>query len=112
MRRAAGEYIHPIVVQRNTEAPNDAGQLLPTVATVCSRYARIDTTAGTEITLPEGDQNQAQRTVKLCVPYDSVTKTITARMNVTHDGRTFEITAARDVDGRREEIQLTCLEAA
>lgn len=111
-RRPAGFYIHPITVSQYTQQPaaSGSGQLVPTKSSVCNRYAGIETPMGKEVTLPEGHQQLGINMVTLCVPWDSITATINSKMVVTYDGSEYEITASRDVTGRREEITIEAIQ--
>ena len=108
-RRPAGEYIHPITVSQYGEAASAAGQLLPTATVFCNRYARMGIPNGREIVLPEGQQTLGLNDAIFLVGWDKNTAAINSKMVLTCEGNTYEITAARDVTGRREEIQINAI---
>ena len=109
-RRPAGEYIYPVTVSTYSETPNGSGQLIPTAATYCGAFARIAIPNGREIVLPEGQQTLAINEVLLAVPYDSKTSGINAEMVITFNANEYQITAARDATGRREEILINAIQ--
>ena len=113
MRRPAGDYIHLVTINQVDQVPSPSGngQLVETTTAVCSAFARIETPRGNAVQLPEGQQVQSINTVILCVPYTQQTIKIKTTHKLTKWGEIYEVVAARDITGRREEIQIDCLES-
>lgn len=106
MATPAGERNHLITIQyRASETTDDHGHKTPNWATRCTAWAKQDQLSSSESL--EASKLTAIRTTAWLFPF---TAGISVTDQVVYDGRTMQITAVTNPDGRREDTRLVCTE--
>jgi SPP1 family predicted phage head-tail adaptor len=101
----AGKRNNYVTVQVATDAaPNASGEVLPVWSTLCSRWAETVFSSGREFLAAMQVTPLLQGVIKL--PYDALTKTITARHRIVDDGRIFNIAACWNENEDNEKMVL------
>ena len=107
---AAGTYREPIRVEGRTETSlNTYYEVAASWSTLMETRASWVGAGGREFAA--GGGMRADVTHLLRIRSSRLARTITPKHRVVVDGRTFEILAAVDRDGRRKEIELQCRES-
>ncbi|MBE3590005.1 MAG: phage head closure protein [Firmicutes bacterium] len=102
----AGQLRHRVTIQAQTTAQDEYGQPVQTWSDVATVHAAVEDLSGREFFA-------AQQ-----VPTETITTRITIRwrpdvsasMRVVGAGRTWDVRAVLDPDGRRRQLQLMCVE--
>jgi len=99
------EYRHRVTIQQPTETLDALGEPMTTWATYAERWSSIEPTTGSESVIAY--QVGATANVKMRMRY---TPSITPKMRAVYGSRTFQILAVLDMDDRRAETTLMCVE--
>tara|TARA_B100000686_G_scaffold80595_1_gene86939 strand:+ start:1432 stop:1761 length:330 start_codon:yes stop_codon:yes gene_type:complete len=106
----AGSFRLPIRVEARDESTlNSYNETSESWTRLLETRAAMATTGGREFV--EGGGTAADVTHVLRIRSSRLARTITPKNRLVYDGRTFEIVAAIDRDGRRRVIDLQCREA-
>ena len=106
----AGAFRLPISVEARDESTrNSYNETSESWTRLLETRAAMATTGGREFA--DGGGTAADVTHVLRIRSSRLARTITPKNRLIHDGRTFEILAAVDRDGRRRVIDLQCKEA-
>lgn len=103
----AGSLRHRITIQQATSTPDAAGQPIPTWATwLANEPAEVLQTDGAEAIRKL--QVVAGATHAVRIRYRTGVLTT---LRIIWEGRTLGIVGARDIDGRRRELWISCKES-
>lgn len=94
-----------ITIQQTSQSQSGTGMVTDTWTTYCERYAAIRTMGGREGLIAA--QVFGQRTVKFILDYDSLVGSITTKMRISWNSRTFDIVDVENIDEENREVVLT-----
>jgi SPP1 family predicted phage head-tail adaptor len=96
---------HLVTIQQATETPDDYGAPVPGWATATTAWGEVVDLSGKEFFAAQ--QVNAEVTTRIRIRY---TAGITPKMRAIANGRTFDILAVLDPEGRKRELHLMCKE--
>lgn len=103
-----GKYRTLITVQQPTETAAADGQLVPSWATYCQRYAKVEGISGKEEF--QDKQSKATLTHLVRVRFDSETRGIAPKMRIQLGSRLLYIHTVNDEDERHVDVIMECEE--
>ena len=106
---STGQLDRRITIQTFVAAGTDSGEPLETYSTLATRWAEVHQATGREIY--RAGTPIVTTAFTFVVRRDSVTKTVTPRMRILWDGRTFDVVGPpRDAEAAREFLEILATE--
>lgn len=100
-----GKLRHRIVIQQQNTTQDASGQPIASLPTLATVWAHVEDVGGLESW--RGFRIEATTDVVVEIRYLS---TVTPSMQISHDGRTLDITSVRDPDNHKRRMFLFCRE--
>lgn len=105
LANGAGKRNNYVTVMKASDSkPNASGEVIPVWSTLCERFAEAVFSSGREFVAALQVQPLLQGIIKL--PFDPLTKTITARDRIVSDGKILNIVAVYNENGDNEKMVL------
>ncbi|MGE5553300.1 MAG: phage head closure protein [Betaproteobacteria bacterium] len=99
----AGELRHRVTIQQLVESQNEYGEIATTPQTLAAVWGAVEDLSGREYFAAQ--QVSAEVSTRIRIRYRGG---VVPKMQAVANGRTYDILAVLDPDGRRRELHLMC----
>lgn len=101
----AGRLRHRIEVQEPTETMSDDGDPVVSWSTIGTVWGQVEPVRGREATYA-GDQTLAEMDTRITLRYGPVSRLVTAKHRLAHQGTAFNIVSVAHVDLAQERVEI------